>query len=100
MSIRSGKKVTGTFCLKGPKSASHKRCLSPFSCPPIFAARDRASSLARVFKKENLRTGKNGGRSGRPGPEACSDLIHMFKNATAKKNRRAGDHSGGQSPTR
>jgi hypothetical protein len=26
----TGEKVTGTFCLKGPEGASHKRCLSPF----------------------------------------------------------------------
>jgi len=29
--LRGRKMVTGTFCLKGPKGASHKRCLSPFS---------------------------------------------------------------------
>jgi hypothetical protein len=28
--IQGGKKGTGTFCLKGPKGAPHKRCLSPF----------------------------------------------------------------------
>jgi UDP-N-acetylglucosamine--N-acetylmuramyl-(pentapeptide) pyrophosphoryl-undecaprenol N-acetylglucosamine transferase len=27
---RDPEKVTGTFCLKGPKGATHKRCLSPF----------------------------------------------------------------------
>jgi hypothetical protein len=27
----SGKKVTATFCLKGPPGASHRRWLSPFS---------------------------------------------------------------------
>ena len=27
----SGKRVTGTFCLKGPEGASHKVYLSPFS---------------------------------------------------------------------
>ncbi len=30
MSVLAAEKVTGTFCLKGPEGASHKRCLSPF----------------------------------------------------------------------
>src|SRR4051794_12180798 len=31
MFLRGSKKGTGTFCRNGPKGASHKRCLSPFS---------------------------------------------------------------------
>ena len=43
------KKVTGTFCRNGPSGASHKRCLSPYSPPPIFTAYRRHRRLIRML---------------------------------------------------
>ncbi|MBU4399594.1 MAG: type II secretion system F family protein [Planctomycetes bacterium] len=49
--LAEAEKGTGSFCLKGPKGASHKRCLSPFpGLPPLmrwimFSARREGALL-------------------------------------------------------
>ena len=63
---RGPEKVTGTFCLKGPKGASHKRCLSPFPAP--FPAPERRTAHycggRRPGKRPQRRRRNFAGRAG------------------------------------